>query len=134
MALGNWNNDQLNLNNDNPNNENDNLRGRAEMMVYVLCTALSHPPSILPISARMAWAWKIFVSFASFSSSIRRNLKVVTSSCAEAFIRYEAFMGFGAFFAIVSSSIRLRMLFSTLPPSENRHLLVRDSLISIIFL
>lgn len=119
VANGNWNNDQVNLNNDNPDNINDNLRLRSSVRVYVLWTDLNQPPSILPISASNAWSWKSFVSFASFNSSSNRNFNVVISSFPTAFNKYPAFNGFGALFASTRVSIRSKIEFSRLNPSEN---------------
>lgn len=98
---GNRNGENVNVNQNNANNHNDNRGFRCALRVYWLCTAFIHPPSILPISANMLCVWKIFVSFAIFNSSTRRNFNTETSSILLAFIRYALLKVFGAFFAII---------------------------------
>ena len=117
VPSGNWNNDQVNFNENNPDNQNDNARVRPSVMVYVLWLALSQPPSMRPISARLACSWKIFVSFANPSSSIRRSLNNVISSLLIAFIKYPPLSGFGAFLAIIKFSRQSKTEVSRLRPS-----------------
>lgn len=85
----NWNvnNRQFNVDRNNADNQNSNNGVRGGMRDYVLCVDLSQPPSIRPISANLAWIWKILVSFAKASSRIKRSFKVVISSLALAFIK-----------------------------------------------
>ena len=59
-------------------NRNDNNGARSVVRAYAFCD-LSQPPSIRPISASLAWVWKIRVSFASLSSRRSRSFSVVNS-------------------------------------------------------
>lgn len=89
------------------------------MKVYVLCVALSQPPSILPISASFACVWKTLVSLTSFNSRYNRSFKEQHSNLLPALMRKLAFMSFGAFFAIIKFSMQSKIEFSVLIPSEN---------------
>lgn len=114
------NNQKTNVNNDNPNNENDNLGAVRLLRDYWLCEAFNQPPSIRPISSALAWSWKTFVSFESFSSRSSRIFIVRTSCNPLALIRYAVFIVFGAFLAITRCSRRDKMLCSMLWPSMKR--------------
>ena len=72
-----WNRDnrQANLDRNNPGNRNDNCGVRSTVRVYEL-TDFNQPPSILPISAKFACVWNIFVSLAISNS--RNNLNFRT--------------------------------------------------------
>lgn len=83
----NRNNDDVNVNENNPNNHNDNMGFRGWPRVYEFCTDFNQPPSILPISANLDCVWKIFVSFVSANSRIRRSFKLAISSWLLAFIK-----------------------------------------------
>ncbi len=80
VSCANWNRDnrQANVNRNDARNRNENNGSRVAVRAYVL-RLLSQPPCIRPISASLAWVWKIRVSFASLSSRRRRSLKAVTS-------------------------------------------------------
>ena len=119
MPGGNWNNNQVNFNENNPENENHNARWRSAVKVYVLCVALSQPPSIRPISASFACVWKTLVSLTSFNSKYNRNFKEQHSNLLPAFIKKLAFISLGAFFAMIRFSMQSKMEFSVLIPSEN---------------
>lgn len=125
------NNGNANVNNDNPKNHNPKRGVRRPIRVYLLCVALIHPPSILPISATILWIWNILVSFTSFNSSNKRSFKVAISRKLLAFKRYEPLRGFGAFLAMMSCERHSRMVFSRLMPSEYRHRFFSVSFISI---
>lgn len=132
----NVNNRQFNVDRNNADNQNENNGVRGGMRIYVRCyvlwAALSHPPSILPVSPNMPWIWKIFVSFAILSSSTRRNLSTATSSMLLARIKYDAFRVLGAFLAIMRCERHSRIVFSKLIPRERRQRFSMWLLISTI--
>jgi len=78
----NWNPDnrQVNWNATNADNQNGGLAARSRVRLYALLVDLSQPPSCLPASASLAWAWNILVSLASLSSKISRSLSRAASS------------------------------------------------------
>ena len=131
---GNRNGDNVNVNQNNANNHNDNRSWRGSIRVYKLCTDFSQPPSMRPISANFAWVWCIFVSFDIASSRSKRSFKVVTSSLLLALIKYPALSVFGAFLAIISSSMHSSIEFSKLAPKPYLILFFVWSVMSIIFL
>ena len=123
-----WNRDnrQANVDRNNPDNRNDNCGVRPAVRVYDYeLTDFSHPPSILPASASFACVWNIFVSFAISSSKNNLSLRIDVSKRLDALIKYAAFKGLGAFFAIMVSCKSDKTLFSRLWPSEYLHLFSR---------
>ena len=89
MPNGYWNHDngQANLDRNNPDNRNDNCAGGSAVKGYELDNDLSQPPSIRPVSASLAWVWKILVSLTILSSRKRRSFNVAVSKWLEAFKR-----------------------------------------------
>ncbi len=122
----NWNRDnrQANLNWNDPDNRNDNYGVRSVARVsassrYEFC--FIHPPSMRPTSRTILCVWNIRVSFAAFNSRKSRNLKSSISCWLEAVRRKDIFICFGAFFARMSCSSSLSVVFSALAPKEYRH-------------
>lgn len=70
VSNANWNRDdrQVNVDRNDATNENPNNDACSSVKVMCHCKDRSQPPSIRPISASLAWAWKILVSFAIRSS------------------------------------------------------------------
>ena len=86
----NWNRDnrQLNVNANDPDNRNDNIGTRPTVRdAYLLWQAFNQPPSMRPISARVACIWKSLVSLTSFSSKSNRVFSVAISRWLLARIR-----------------------------------------------
>lgn len=117
-----WNRDDRQANagrNDAGNRDSDN-GARSQVKIYAFKDFIQ-PPSILPTSASLLCVWNIFVSFAMESSKNKRSFSVEISRWLCALRRYDVFICFGAFFAIISSDRQSSTLFSSSCPSEYRH-------------